>query len=311
MRWLPFYLSMGFLAGYYGLSMSGAVSALPPASHYVVISSQVFLVTALVAAISGAFAFWHMGRGMRRWLGIGGLTLAVIGVWASANFAFYGEAVVTEGQYIVSTASPYDPLTQYKGKFARVPVFCIDLTTLTPEFTPDGMGIKGLAGQFQLGYKSTDDMKPVTIKDSGFPKLLDPFTWLTIKDFGYSPRYVLKSQAGQELESSFVFMRLFPPGTEDYFRLITPITYYVQHYPKGTDKMKAQHFHVRIARNKDIIFNDRIVPGQDMSHDNAYISFDEVRQWTKLVVRRDPGALSTIAGLLMIVIAAIGGRHKA
>ena len=136
---------------------------------------------------------------------------------------------------------------------------------------------------------------------------------LKLKGFGYSPRYELKSKTGDVLDTSFVYMRLFPPGSEGFFRLLSPLTYYLRYYPEGKDSIKEPLLRLRIVRNKDVVLNRDVKISEDVDFENSRISFEEVRMWTKLSVKRDWGEMVMISGLafgLLYAAMYLTGRRK-
>ena len=130
------------------------------------------------------------------------------------------------------------------------------------------------------------------------PKLIEG-AMFRIKDFGYSPRYELRAKTGKVLDSSFVYMELFPPGNEGQFRLLSPLTYYVRYFPGGNNDIKEPLIRLRIVRNKDIVLNRDVRLSEDASFENSVISFEEVRMWTRLSVKRDWGEVLALAGLCL------------
>ncbi|MEF9427487.1 MAG: hypothetical protein L0956_10115, partial [Candidatus Mariimomonas ferrooxydans] len=131
----------------------------------------------------------------------------------------------------------------------------------------------------------------------GLPRLIGG-VWFQLKDFGYSPRYALKAKDGRVLGSSFMYMRLFPPGSEDYFRLLSPLTYYLRYYPEGRHDRTEPLFRLRVVRNKDIVYNGDISVSEEASFENSRLSVEEVRMWTRLSIKRDWGELLLFIGLI-------------
>jgi hypothetical protein len=244
------------------------------------------------------------------WIYVTAVMLLIAGLWLSYFTRFSGEAVVTEGQTFYSGHRDYVPETMYRGLFAQVPDIGLKLDELIPEISRDQKDLKGLKGTFSLFSANSDGKRDVVIS-SGLPSFLDG-AFFRIRDMGYSPRYVLKSDKGRILDSSFVFMKLFPPGSEDNFRLLSPLTYYIRYYPDGTENLDESHLALRIVRNKDIVFNDTVRLSEDAVFEKNRISFDEVRTWTRLSIKRDWGEVVALAGLLLgllnITMGFIAGR---
>jgi cytochrome c biogenesis protein ResB len=222
--------------------------------------------------------------------------LLIAGLWLSFLTRFSVVTVLTEGQTFSSSQRQSNPGSLYTGRFAAVPDLEIKLEKLNPEFSSDGKDIKGLNGKIvyysrQAQSKSEHDL---TI---GIPVLIDG-AWIKLDDFGYSPRYVLKSKEGRNLDSSFIYMRLFPPGSEDSFRLLSPLIYYVRYYPAGKGEGTDPVIRLRIVRNKDIVFNDDVKLSKDVLYENSRIAIEEVRMWTKLSITRDRGQVIAVIGII-------------
>jgi hypothetical protein len=234
---------------------------------------------------------------MTGWLPVIAVLLLISGVWLSYLTRFSGEVVLTEGQTFYSGHREYIPETLYRGRFASVPDIGLKLDELVPTVSKDQMNLKGLRGKFSIIATGSDKQREVVITN-GLPTILDS-TFFRIKNMGYSPRYELKSKEGKFLDSSFMFMKLFPPGSEDNFRLLSPLTYYVRYYPNGKEDIEEPLIALRIVRNKDIVFNGNIKVSEDAVFESSRISFEAVRMWTILSISHDPGVLLYIPGLIL------------
>lgn len=225
------------------------------------------------------------------------IILLIAGLWLSYLTRFSGDVVLTEGQTFYSGHRDYVPETLYRGRFASVPDIGLKLDELVSTVSKDQKDLKGLTGKFSLITTERDKQREVVITN-GLPTVFDS-TFFRIKDMGYSPRYVLKSRNGKFLDSSFIFMKLFPPGSEDNFRLLSPLTYYVRYYPDGNDDNNEPLIGLRIVRNKDVVYNGTLKMTEDANFENSRIAFEEVRRWTILTICHDPGALLYLPGLLL------------
>jgi hypothetical protein len=241
-------------------------------------------------------------REKRQWLLLSGIILMLAGLWTSYLTRIDEQIVVTEGQSVGINRHNIRLFSGYAGKLARFPEFYFKLERLTPEFSPDRKTVKSLVAEYML---LTDDGKPPrrVKKASTFPAMRSGFI-VSFSEFGYSPRYVLKGAQGEELDTAFVALKLFPQGKEDYFRLLSPHTYYVRYYSGGGDAKEAS-FNLRIARNKDLVLNRQVKVNEDIKFEGNNFSFAEVKQWTKFRVVRDPGYLLWPAGILVTAIGLI------
>ena len=229
--------------------------------------------------------------------GIVSVVLIVSGLWLSSFTRFSGEVILTEGQDFYSGHANYAPGSLYRGRYAAEPDLALKMEEIIPSFSSSGRDIDGLEGRLTLFSKEKIGASELILTD-GMPKLVNG-TLLKLKGLGYSPRYELKSKAGTVLDSSFVYMKLFPPGNESFFRLLSPLTYHLRFYPEGKDSIKEPLIRLRIVRNKDIVVNRDVNISEDVSFENSRISFEEVRMWTRLVIKKDWGEVMTFVGLFL------------
>ncbi len=258
-------------------------------------ASIILLIIAIISFISNL-----KRSGIKEWIKIMSVLLIVSGLWLSYLTRFSGEVVLTEGQTFYSGHNDFIPETLYRGRFATIPDIALKLDKVIPSLSSDGQKIKSLKGKFELIGEENKSPEEFIITD-GLPRLIDG-SLFRIKDFGYSPRFTLKSKDGEILDSSFMYMKLFPPGSEDYFRLLSPLTYYVRYYPESNDGGTEPLLGLRIVRNKDIVFDENVKLAEDAVFENSRISFDEVRHWSKLRITHDRGAVLYMPGLILAVL---------
>lgn len=208
-------------------------------------------------------------------------------------------AVITAGQ-IYSTTSDY-PLQEvlYKGKYARLPQLSIKLKRLLPVFDDNGRRLKKLKGEFLLFRPADRDGRELILESGGYA-LASGGLILGIGDFGYSFHYQFGFEGA--VDEAFVALRVFPPGREDYFRLVlSPHTYYVRYEPEK----KEAPIHLRISRNKDLIYDRYINFHQPVEFERAVLTFIEARKWTRLYMVNDPGLFLELPGLLLLMAGAV------
>ena len=298
--WSVLYTSIiSFGTAYFIIEIIGLTGA-PQSSVREVFYSVPFLICSvllLIAALVSSIGSIRKHR-VTGWLALISTTCIVSGLWVSFLTGFRGEVILTEGQTYYSGHDSYMPETLYIGKFASVPDVGLKLDELVPTVSKDQMNLKGLRGKFSLITTGSGKQPEEVVITNGLPTFLES-TFFRIKDMGYSPRYELKSKEGKFLDSSFMFMKLFPPGSEDNFRLLSPLTYYVRYYPNGKEDIEEPLIALRIVRNKDIVFNGNIKVSEDAVFENSRISFEAVRIWTILSISHDPGVLLYIPGLIL------------
>jgi hypothetical protein len=298
---LFFVFVLAFGAGFFTVERTGIFSEYPLSNSEVFYSVPMLSASVLLLIITILSALRNFRKlRINGWVSVVSIMLMVSGLWLSYLTRFSLEVVLTEGQSFSLNRDDYAPDLQYKGRFARTPVFGIKLEKLSPEFSEDGRSIKSLAGKFLYRGEGDNDEKGIEITD-GVPEFIGSVL-LKIGDFGYSPRYVLKSEKDVTIDSSFVFMRLFPGGSEDYFRLLSPMTYYVRYFPSPDNSKSKPFLKVRIVRNKDIVINRDVMLGEEISYENAKISFEEVKMWTRLSIKRDWGEVLSFIGMIIAFI---------
>ena len=285
-----------FAAVYISLAFSGLFSQVAPRPVEVIYSLPLYIGSflLLLAAIAD-LTMRPGGKVVLRWALLVALALLTAGYWVGGLMSFNMDLVITEGQRIVIPADRGAFRPVYVGKYARIPDVSLTLGKLSPSFSPEGDSIKSLGASFLILDKegNATDIEMGLGKgysDSGFR--------LSVEGFGYTPRYVLMDKSGMQLDSSFVYLQLFPPGSEDSFRLLSPLTYYLRYYP---DKGRNPYFYVRVARNKDLVFSGNVSLGETFSYENASMSIPEVRQWTRLGIKGNPGRpLLALGGLVLL-----------
>ena len=282
-----------------------------PLSNLQIIYSVPMLSASILLFIIAIISFLKNLRksGIREWVKILSVLLIVSGLWLSYLTRFSGEVVLTEGQTFYSGHNDYIPETVYRGRFSTIPEIALKLDKVMPSFSSDGQKLTRLKASFELPGKENKDADEFIITD-GLPRLMDG-SLFCINNLGYSPRYSLKSKEGKILDSSFMYMKLFPPGSEDSFRLLSPLTYYVRYYPSGHDGGTEPLIGLRIVRNKDIVFDEKIKLLEDAVFENSRISFDEVRHWSILTITHDRGIMLYMPGFILAVLyAAVVLIHK-
>ena len=273
-----------------------------PLSNLEIIYSVPMLSASIVLLIVAIISFLKNLKksGIREWVKILSVLLIVSGFWLSYLTRFSGEVVLTEGQTFYSGHNDYIPETVYRGRFSTIPDIALKLDKVIPSFSSDGQKITSLKASFELTGKESKEPEEFIITD-GLPSFIDG-SLFRIRKLGYSPRYALKSKEGKVLDSSFMYMKLFPPGSEDNFRLLSPLTYYIRYYPSGHDGSTEPLIGLRIVRNKDIVFDDKIKLVEEAVFENSRISFEEVRNWSILSIIYDRGVMLYIPGFILAVL---------
>ena len=234
------------------------------------------------------------------WLGLVSVILMVSGIWIS-RFADFGiDVVLTEGQVYMTDRHRSGGLL-YAGLFSQIPAFRLELRevkTSGEKQAAEG----GVKADFLFSTPEATEPRPFTV-GQGLPQFKNGM-FLRVKGFGYSPRFALK-KAGQVLDTAFVSLRLYPFGSEDYFRLLSPHTFYVQYYPGHMEGEIERPLKVRIIRNKDIIHNGYVGLKEGIEVEDTSLSFEDMRRWVRLSISRDWGILIALAGAVLSGVTAV------
>jgi len=290
-------ISISFLFTWFVTERTGLFTVHPSSILEILYSIPFLAVSTSVLVITALLVMKNIRKmSIARWFSLITVVMLVGGLWLSYLTRFSVSVVLTEGQTFFPGDRRSGTESIYVGRLASVPDFGVELEMLEPEFSADGQSIRRLEGRLKVYRQEVEDSTELHITDR-MPGLIGGALF-AIHDFGYSVRYTLKSKEGRVLDSSFMYMRLFPPGSEDSFRLLSPLTYYVRYYPDGKEAGAGPVIGLRIARNKDIVFNDNVQMFQDVSFENSRIAFEEVRRWTKLCITRDWGMIAVLAGII-------------
>lgn len=295
---------------YVTVERAGLFSDMPQADLQIFYSVPILAVSFIITSIvSAAAVMKRKSLHVADWFGMAAVLLIAAGLWIGYFTRFSAEVVLTEGQDFYSGHAVYVPETVYRGRFSTPPDFGLRIEKLSPSFSADGQRIERIQGDVKFFTKENTEPLNYVFTD-GLPKVIRG-TMFTLNDFGYSPRYELKTREGKNLDSSFIYMRLFPPGNEDSFRLLSPLTYYLRYYPEGRMHSGEPLFRFRVVRNKDVVLNRDIKMSENVDFENSRISFEEVRMWTKLSVKHDYGEFLLFAGLITgLIYAAAAWTRK-
>jgi len=287
-----------FIVSYVALMRLGLFSVAPAQYMSIFYSLPVYIASFALAATVLLNVLLIRLKSIWQYILLVSIIVAVSGFWVNILTMLDVSMVITEGQESSLEEAISGSDNKYLGKYAKQDEILFALRELTPEISSDGEEILELKAELELKLRGSDSERVFLTADKGHSyKGFD----LSIKNFGYSPRYVLKVDNPPLHESAFVFLRLFPPGAEDYFRLLSPLTYFIQYFPGGDEA----HYRVRVARNKDLLFSGNVRPGEVFWFENASMHFPEVRQWTVLTIRRTPGNLLVVIGMAGFLLASV------
>lgn len=237
-----------------------------------------------------------------------GLFFIGLGIIVSSLTRFEGSVILNEGQALMLQDESYDSGSLYKSKFARQPHGLIFVNEIGPFISDSGKPLlKHTANMlFRKDERSFHDEIRLS---SLFPSFVGTFIYC-IRDVGYSPRFILFDSKGEVIEDLYAVMRLFPAGTEAFFRFeVIPHTFYLRYYPDGVSIQdrpepsggkQAALFKVRIARNIELIADFYVSPGGPIGVDSLALTLGDVKRWIEIRVIRDPGLYILIPGIVLV-----------
>lgn len=306
---LVFTLSFYFLIERSGLFRSEAAS-LREIFHSMPV--RVLSVLFAINAMAGASIVYSASGGLRRagtLLFYLSVLILVAGLWTSIFTRFEGRFIRAEGKSFSAFWSDYIQSTLYGSQF--LPQVGFTFHKVRPEASADGKRIERISADVSYSSRTSGGIIDTAIS-SDFPFISD-WTAATFTDFGYLVKFVLYDLNEKELEHSFHYMKLFPPGAEDYTEaMFLGYLFYIRCYPdyvdiNGQPGTKSPYpnnpvFNLRIVRNKDIVYNGLIKPHEKVRFDKVVVSFPEVKMWVEMSMVRDLGLPVAAGGILLMVL---------
>lgn len=249
-----------------------------------------------------------------RMLASAAIVVMALGFWISFLTRFEGKTLKAEGESFSAFPGEYVKESVLYSRYSQHPEFGVTILKLRPETADGGAAMRRVRADVKY-FDRTSNRVLDAVLGSGWPLITDR-TALRITDFGYMPKYVLYDLRERELESQKVYMKLFPPGAEEYFRtLFLGYVFYLQCYPDYVDKDGAPAtlspyprnpvFHLRIARNKDIVYSGLLKPSEKVRFDNVVVAVPEVKMWVEISFVRDLGLPVFIFGGGLLALAGI------
>lgn len=214
----------------------------------------------------------------------------LIGVGTSSLFRFEGSARVTEGYPFSGSVDEYSAISASPlSFFPRVSFF---LDKLTPRFWEGKLLFTDLKADVSYSEGKGNAWLSSYLKIGG--------ARVTINSIGITPMYVLKSKDGKALDTGFVNLAVFVPGSEDHFRIPDfPHQIFVSFYPDSEVKdgkvinrsmeIRNPAYFLRIFRGRLLVFSGLIRPAEEAQFEGLRLSFPEVRYWGEFRIVRDPG----------------------
>lgn len=291
------------------IGLAGTVQGLEPVER--LLRKRRYAVTkeaGVLNAVNGRFSV--LGSLLSHW----GMVILLLGVVISLNTRFTGEAHVAEGDRFWGTAREYmsyDPPTSFRQWAPKV---SFRVEKVEAEFWEDKLLFTRLAAYVRSPVDSKEKPVEVRINEPLFSDFYS--TSLRVTGYGFAPLYVLRNERGKELESSYVSLAIFPPGSEDSFKLnMIPHRFYVKLYPDYRQKqgrpssasmnLKNPVFHLKAAGHKIVTYDGLLLPYQRADVEGYSIAFEQMKRWVTIQVVRDRGYPVIFVGACLICLGSL------
>lgn len=214
----------------------------------------------------------------------------LIGVGVSSLFRFEGSARVTEGYEFSGSIPEYSVISA--SPLASIPKLSFYLEKISPKFWEGQLLFTELRADIkhQDGVGSAWISSPLNIDNAK----------VTINSISIAPMYVLKNKEGNELDTGYVNLAVFVPGSEDHFQIPRfPHRIFVSFYPdhevidgqiiNRSMYPKNPAYFLKIYRGKLLVFSGLVRQGEEAEFESLRLSFPEIRYWGEIRIVKDPG----------------------
>jgi len=217
--------------------------------------------------------------------------------WAvSRTTRFQGEAWILEGHSFGGTRQEYTRVEPAEEFPARSPRLAFNVEAVEAVFWGDRLFFTDLRALIALPHGEIAEARWITLPQ---PARIDGAR-VSIRGFNYSPGFELLAPDGALREAGDLQLRLFPPGTEDSFRLPgLPHRVWVRLYPdsEGPGSRPLNHgfdlrnplFHVAVTSGKRLVNHGFLRLGEAIPFDRFRLIFTGIRRGGDLLVHRDRG----------------------
>ncbi len=241
--------------------------------------------------------------------------LLLVGILLSTASRSTGLTVVAEGQTFNGLEEEYfsfTPKADYTKRHADV-AFTVE--KIVPRFWNNDMLLfTGLYSELEPIIPKADSNQIVRLNSSYMP---DIFTYINITGIGISPRYLLSDNKGDLIDTAFVNLVSFPPGSPDSFQLdSTPYTVYLKIYPDAkigsNDKifnrsnyLRRPVYETKIVKDEETVFTGLLTEEDVAEFDDIQLSFPEARLWGQYRIIKDQGLLFIFTGFIVAIVGLI------
>lgn len=234
--------------------------------------------------------------------------LILIGVLVSASSRFSGDVVLTEGQAFWGERGDYLRFQPREEFSRRAPRLSFAVEEIGAAFYRDELFFTELYARVR--YPADSPAGQATVRLS-HPLWLGG-AMVNLVGYGFAPIFVLRGPDGRELDSATVNLNVFPPGTEDSFRLPgLPHRVYVTVFPdpivtegvprSRSNNLRSPVLRVRVYRHKVRVYEGVIPLGSSVSFDGLRLEFPGLRLSGQARVVKDPGVSWIFAAFLLAV----------
>lgn len=221
-----------------------------------------------------------------------GFIFLLLGVWIGSTKSFEGSAMLMEGQDFMGTGAEYS----IAASTTQPPPVSFRVEKISPQYWEDKLLFTDLKADVR--YPSKEGI------ESGVVRMAQPLringSKVAINGVGFVPRYILKDKNGMELDSGYVRLNIFPPGTEDHFQIPGyPHQIFVSFYPdheikEGKVINRSMNpvnpaYYIKVFRNKVISYSGIIRPGEEANFEGLRLSFPEFKYFGVFRIVKNPG----------------------
>lgn len=242
---------------------------------------------------------------------ISGCALIPIGLWTSHYLFFQGTVIRMSQQQLLTVSGEYEQSLMVKGPKAKANSIGLYINNISFRKIPF---LKMPIPEIDVRYISNTHKTFANCVISPIRPLFSDWTMVRVTGVGYSVAYAINDQTKREIDRTYVALKLFPPGAEDYFSpkdlgYYWHLRYYPDYLNEGGKETSLSlvpnnpMFGIRVVRNKDIIYNGFMGMNNILDVEGTLFSIKDVRPCVSITFIRDPG----IPVLLLGIILSLGG----
>lgn len=233
--------------------------------------------------------------------------LILAGISLSILFRFEGNAKITEGYPFEGKRNDYANIGI--APLSSLPEISFELKKITAEFWKDALLFTDLRADVSYGEEKGTVLlsSPVTIGGAD----------ITLQGIGLTPLYLLKDKVGRVIDSAYVNLNIFIPGSKDSF--VIPgypyrieVSFYPDHeiknekiFNRSMNPERPAYF-ISVSKldnlkEKPKVFSGSLRPEDDFYFDGLRLSFPEFIYWGSFRVVKDPGFIFIWISLAMMI----------